>query len=90
MTSQGTSQNEKRLCDPATDAAKGINRATPAASTILNREVDACEQPPPEGGLTGWLVVLSCFLMNFNLLGVNYAYGQCLHSHTNHFYANTR
>ncbi|KAF8520753.1 major facilitator superfamily domain-containing protein [Hysterangium stoloniferum] len=28
---------------------------------------------PPDGGLTAWLVVLACFLLNFNILGIHYS-----------------
>ncbi|KAF8520754.1 major facilitator superfamily domain-containing protein [Hysterangium stoloniferum] len=30
---------------------------------------------PPDGGLTAWLVVLACFLLNFNILGILYSSG---------------
>jgi hypothetical protein len=31
---------------------------------------------PPDGGLTAWLVVLACFLLNFNILGILYSFGR--------------
>jgi hypothetical protein len=30
----------------------------------------------PDGGRTAWLVVFSCLLLNFNILGIIYAYGK--------------
>ncbi|KAF8520734.1 major facilitator superfamily domain-containing protein [Hysterangium stoloniferum] len=31
--------------------------------------------PAPDGGLTAWLVVLACFLLSFNILGILYSSG---------------
>lgn len=33
------------------------------------------DPPPPDGGLTAWLVVFACFLLYFNMLGVTYCFG---------------
>ncbi|KAF8520757.1 major facilitator superfamily domain-containing protein [Hysterangium stoloniferum] len=30
----------------------------------------------PDGGLTAWLVVFSCLILNFNMLGITYAFGK--------------
>lgn len=35
---------------------------------------------PPDGGLTAWLVVLACFLLSFNGLGVTYSFGMLIFS----------
>ncbi|KIJ57248.1 hypothetical protein M422DRAFT_198681 [Sphaerobolus stellatus SS14] len=42
---------------------------------VVEISTDESYDPPPDGGLTAWLVVLSCFILNFNLLGISYAYG---------------
>lgn len=58
--------------------AHGAN-ASQATSTMTEKvkETPESEQnaAPPDGGLVAWLVVLSCFFYNFNLLGITYSYG---------------
>jgi len=53
-----------------------IGRSSPTEITNLEMDVDPDIDLPPDGGLTAWLVVLSCFLLNFNLLGITYAFGE--------------
>ena len=90
MTSEVASRDQKRIFHPAVDASKEVMTTTASLrDSIINREADpgSSEETLREGGLTAWLVVLSCFLLNFNLLGVTYAYGQrgpCFHTNPLH------
>ncbi|KAF8591147.1 hypothetical protein K439DRAFT_1061726 [Ramaria rubella] len=50
-----------------------------SAQPSLDGEQADLYEPPPDGGATAWLVVLSCFLFNFNILGITYTYGRLVH-----------
>ena len=71
MASEINPRDEKHTSPLAAGASRGI--PSPEAC-IITRQPESYE-PQREGGLTAWLVVLSCFLLNFNLLGITYAYG---------------
>ena len=74
MTSEVTPLDEKLFSGPIhADVAIGPNTdiASPAEALVINQE----DEHLREGSHVAWLVVLSCFLLNFNLLGINYAFG---------------
>ena len=85
MTSEMASRDQKRIFHPAIDVSKEVIATASLKGSVINLEVYPGSSEETlrvrEGGLTAWLVVLSCFLLNFNILGINYAYGQriCLH-----------
>ena len=85
MTSEVASRDQKRILHPAVDVSKEVITTPSLKGSIINLEAYPGSSEETlrirEGGLTAWLVVLSCFLLNFNILGINYAYGRrnCLH-----------
>ena len=84
MTTEVASQGQKRIFHPAVDASQDVIMTTAslrASIILLDADPGSSKATLREGGLTAWLVVLSCFLLNFNILGINYAYGRriCLH-----------
>jgi hypothetical protein len=88
MTSEAITRDEE-LCSNPVRAVEGVviamNSLAFSAASGKPEETESCG-PPRGGPPIAWLVVLSCFLLNFNLLGINYAYGQhlrfpCHHNH---------
>jgi hypothetical protein len=85
MTSEFITRDEKSCSDPARavgDLATAVNTGagTFSAASGTNQEAESSGSHR-HSPLNAWLVVLSCFLLNFNLLGISYAYGQRLRFH---------
>ncbi|KAF8520758.1 major facilitator superfamily domain-containing protein [Hysterangium stoloniferum] len=58
----------------------------PDPEPILDKPIPSQEYP--DGGLVAWLVVFSCFILNFNLLGITYAYGKSTSHYLLHQFPN--
>ena len=86
MASEVASRDQKRIFHPTVDASQDVIMTTASLRVsiiLLDADPGSSKETLREGGLTAWLVVLSCFLLNFNILGINYAYGQRIYLHIN-------
>jgi hypothetical protein len=77
MASEVITQDEKSCSDPvgaAGDVAIAMNSLTLFAASGKHEDTGSYG-PHRDSPPIAWLVVLSCFLLNLNILGINYAYG---------------
>ncbi|KAF8484200.1 major facilitator superfamily domain-containing protein [Gautieria morchelliformis] len=79
MASEFTIRDEKSSSDPAGvgDVTTTINTGPNVTASETNQDAESYEARR-HSPINAWLVVLSCFLLNFNLLGINYAYALTL------------